>query len=137
MPKLTTLSLCGFIHSEVETKQILVTGRGFRPEAEALLRAKTDNKTIRLVASYAAALALETCKVGDEVTVTGDMSPDAFIVSSIQLGAPQAETKKEPWTQKRAYEANKLASVCVVCGKPLRLHPSVSVKYCKCIESLS
>lgn len=40
------------------------------------------------------------------------------------------------WTMMEAYEANKKSATCVACGKPTAYHPSVSVLYCKCIESL-
>jgi len=40
------------------------------------------------------------------------------------------------WTMKSAYEANKKAEKCVVCGKELNFHPSVAVKYCSCVDKL-
>ena len=40
------------------------------------------------------------------------------------------------WTEKEATEANKKAENCVVCGDRLKMHPSVGVKYCKCVEKL-
>ena len=43
---------------------------------------------------------------------------------------------KKTYTMMEAYEANKASETCVVCGKTLNFHPSVSVKYCSCIESL-
>jgi len=43
---------------------------------------------------------------------------------------------KKSWRMKEAYEANKKSATCVICGEQTAYHPSVSVLYCKCVESL-
>lgn len=76
------------------------------------------------------------CCICGHVFYTGNSMRDMGLVYA-DLGSYTAEPPKLSLTQKQAYEKNKERDTCILCSAPLGFHPSVSVKYCKCIESLA
>lgn len=76
---------------------------------------------------------------GDNITIEGMLTynNNAHLLEIVITSIKRYDTTETPqWTMKTAYEANKTHENCVVCGKPLSLHPSVGILYCKCVENL-